>query len=736
MTIWADGGVLAAAGGGLLDDWADKGPTLWAATVVLAVGWFGLLGLLTAFTDPRRVRPGAATLEPQGSEPPAVVNLLTTDWDLGHEAIPATLVDLAARRHLEIDLEGERTFVRVRPTRTPRADDTLTLYEDMVLGHVHRLARQTSDGRVPAEALTTGPEESARAWWKNFTRRVADDARSRGLSRPRWSAGLKAILIAAAVPVGLAAALAFSTIPDDPGDEYDSGDKAGAVVMVGLFAFGGLCSVAASRSGERDTPAGREAAAHWLGLRELLAEDPLFSEQPPAAVAIWDHLLAHGTALGVAHGVVQALPLGAESEKEAWSSFGGRWRVVRVRYPRWLPPGYGWHPALVVLLGLVHLVVAVPLLGLALAPQALLPTAEQETGDRGWSDRLTDLTADLDTAVRLAVIATVILFVVVLGGAALRGAWMVLTGLADLVTGRKTVEGRVLRKRVRTSDDKVFIHLAVDDGTGDRVRAWSFRRRVPGSPGQTVRASVTRRLRHVRDLEVVPGATARPGPAASVGGPAAAFAASAPGAVAAIVPAIATALAASAAAAATAAGPDTAAASAGGDGGDDRPLTPMAGSAGLPPLPDDAAVSAAAGRPFVRDAGAPPHPAALLGGSAIYRCGPGGTGGSGGEGHVQVVWVPAATIEAFRRLPVEAGHTLAGVGDEAYRARFGGGVVVRVGDRVAMVTPHLPHLDSSVRDDLAVRVARAVVDLAARSAAPGRSAPGAPAEPVDAGNDR
>lgn len=126
MTMWADGGVLAAAGGGLFDGWADKGPTLWAATVVLAAGWFGLLGLLTAFTDPRRVRPGAATLEPQGSEPPAVVNLLTTDWDLGHEAIPATLIDLAARRYLEIDLEGERTFVRVRPTRTPRADDTLT----------------------------------------------------------------------------------------------------------------------------------------------------------------------------------------------------------------------------------------------------------------------------------------------------------------------------------------------------------------------------------------------------------------------------------------------------------------------------------------------------------------------------------------------------------------------------------------------------------------------------------
>ncbi|MDD9369808.1 MAG: DUF2207 domain-containing protein, partial [Acidimicrobiales bacterium] len=676
------------------------------------------------------VRPGAATLEPQGSEPPAVVNLLTTDWDLGHEAIPATLVDLAARRHVEFDLEGDRTFVRVRPTRTPRSDDVLTRYDEMVLGHVRGLARQTDDGRVPAEALTTGPDETARGWWKNFRGAVVEEARSRGLSRPRWSATLKAILIVAAVPVGLAVSLAFSTIPDDPDDEYDAGDKASGVVLMGLFAFGGLCGVAVSRSGERDTTLGREAAAHWLGLRELLAEDPLFAEQPPAAVAIWDHLLAHGTALGAAHGVVKALPLGAESEREAWSSVGGRWRVVRVRYPRWLPPGYGLHPGVALLLGLLHLALAGPLLGLVLSPQTLLPGPGSESGGTGWGDRFSDLTADLDTAARLALLGTTLLLAVVVGGAALRGAWMVLAGLVDLVTGREVVEGRVLRKRVRTSDDKVRTHLAVDDGSTDRVRAWRFRDRVLGSPGQTVRADVTRWLRHVRGLEVVVP-----------------------------LPAGGTTQAATGDARAGARAPATTlgGARAGGDGirvaATGTPAVPSYDAASTastatpdpPPLPDDAAISAAAGWAFTREPGAPPHPAALRGGSAIYRSGGaaqgsgvgGGSGsGSGREGHVQVVWVPAATIEAFRRTPAGGRDAIAGLGDEAYRARFGGGVVVLAGDRVAMVTPHLPHLDPGARDDLAVRVAHEVVALAGGRGAPDRPGPGTTPAHADVGTDR
>jgi hypothetical protein len=204
MTIWAGGPVLAAGATGLIDGWRDLGPTLWLVAGGLAVAWL-VVGLLTALVDPRRVRPGPAILEVQDDEPPAVVNLITTDWDLGHEAIPATLIDLAARRHLEIDLVGGRTFVRVRRNPVGVRGGDLTRYEEMVLGHVRRLAGHTPDGRVPAEALTTGPEETAKNWWKDFRAAVIADARARGLSRRRWSSTARAVLVVAAVPVALAA---------------------------------------------------------------------------------------------------------------------------------------------------------------------------------------------------------------------------------------------------------------------------------------------------------------------------------------------------------------------------------------------------------------------------------------------------------------------------------------------------------------------------------------------------
>jgi hypothetical protein len=729
------GGVLllAGEGGGLVERWQDMGPTLWIVAGGLALAWLGSVGLVGAWLDPRRVRPGAATLEVQGAESPAVVNLLTTDWDLRHEAIPATLIDLAARRHLEIDLVGGRTFVTVRRNRTPRpGEDGLTRYEEMVLGHVRHLAGQTGDGRVPAEALTTGPDETAKHWWKQFRSAVVDDARARGLSRPRWSTGLKVALSVAAVPVAVALALAMSTMPDDPDDPDDN--PAGAGVWVGIVAFGAMSGLAGSRSGERDTPEGRVAAARWLGLRELLEEDPLFAEQPPAAVAIWGHLLAQGTALGVAHGVVQALPLGAESEREAWSSVGGRWRVVRISYPRRKPPGYGRHPALVTLLGALQAGVGYFVLDRARSAGTALREA-LDTSMVGGVDLQSELGTELPAGTETGIDIGVTVVLVVAGLVALRGTYMALVGLADLVTGRTQVEGRVLRRRERVKSKgdngaKTYVvHIAVDDGTEDRIRAWRFRSLVPGHPGQTMRGRVSRRLRHVADLErvmagppVAPAGAVAAGAGTTGGAPlaAATTAAGRPPAPAGPTPGTALpgvslpggmpAPVATIVSAVVATGIP-----AGGDGGrGDR----AAGRTPPPPLPDDATVSAAAGRPLVRDSGAAPHPAALPGGSAIYRV--------GDDGHVQVVWVPEATIDVYRRLPEGQRHMLPDLGDEAYRARFGGGVMARAGRAVVMVTPHLPDLPEDQRDDVAVRVASAA--LAGMPAGAPRPAPGPPVD--------
>src|SRR5205807_2179091 len=96
--------------------------------------------------------------------------------------------------------------------------------------------------------------------------------------------------------------------------------------------------------------------------------------------------LAYGAAMGVAAGAVRALPLGSESEREAWSAYGGRWHVVRVRYPARFPPGWGRHPVAATARALATLAVAVFVvtrLGPALAGAGFGPGAPSRRRWRG-----------------------------------------------------------------------------------------------------------------------------------------------------------------------------------------------------------------------------------------------------------------------------------------------------------------------------------------------------------------
>jgi hypothetical protein len=250
---------------------------------------------------------------------------------------------------------------------------------------------------------------------------------------------------------------------------------------------------------ERDTRQGRQVAARWLGLREMLAEDHLFAEQPPAGVAVWDRHIAYGAALGVARGAVTALPLGAESDHEAWSPAGGRWRVVHIRYPERVPPGYGRHPFKVAALGLLQVAGAGTVL--RKAPDVF----------DALRDGIRDTTNEqIPTAVGKGLSITLTVLLVLAGLVLLRGAWMLLYGLADLISGRDEIEGRVLRHRNR--------YVAVDDGTRGRLRAWLLPTAPSVGQGAIARARVTRRLQHVRDFQVVRGPTG-PGGTATAAAP-------------------------------------------------------------------------------------------------------------------------------------------------------------------------------------------------------------------------
>jgi hypothetical protein len=277
---------------------------------------------------------------------------------------------------------------------------------------------------VPARALTTGPAEESKSWREAFRAEVVADAQARGLARDAFDSRVWGALVAlAALPAacvwavwGLAAAV---------------GVVAGAALLLGWMT---------SRHPQRETPAGLDACARWLGVRAELATNEVFETYTPLTVPLWDRLLAYGAALGVARGASGPLPMDAESDTRAWSSYGGSWREVRVSYPRVWPPGWGSEPAAAASVG------GLVTIGAAFLLYAIGPS---------FLDAGAIATAQLVLIAGIGVLALV---------GALRGA-------ADAY-GAVEVTGQILRLRAFDEDDDTRYYVAVDDGESSEIRAF------------------------------------------------------------------------------------------------------------------------------------------------------------------------------------------------------------------------------------------------------------------------
>jgi Predicted membrane protein (DUF2207) len=362
------------------------------------------------------------------------------------DAVPATLVDLAARDVVDIEQRGPGVFyVRLRPA----GDESLTSYERRVLDHLRSIAH---DGVVPGEALTTGPQHESARWRRGFVSGVVSDAQARGLSRDAVGGAVFTVLTGAAV---IPAAFVWAVWELE----------AGLMAMVGAVALLGWIR---QRHPQRETPAGMEAASRWLGVRAELAENPVFATHSPLQVELWDRLLAYGAALGVASGASRPLPMGVESDTEAWTAYGGTWRRVRVSYPRYWPPGWGADPIVALLVGLALVA------GFGLLLYTTGPTF-------------------LDAGVFGAVPFGIACVGVVVGVA------IVIMAASDWRTAVE-VTGPILRLRTFGDDDKSRYYVAVDDGESDEIRSWKV------SPshyqgleqGDVITARLTRNLCCVR----------------------------------------------------------------------------------------------------------------------------------------------------------------------------------------------------------------------------------------------
>ena len=412
-------------------------PLVAAAGVVGALLWLALVAFVYALRSPPRPDPGARTLD-LGPEPPALANFLVNDFRVTDEALPATVLDLAARRLVEIEQRGPGEFyVRLRSSGRPE----LRAYEERALRHLERLA---SAGVVPARALTTGPEAESKPWREAFRAEVVADAQEHGLSRDALDTRIWSVLI---VVASIPAACLWAVW-----------GIAAALVVVGGAAL--LLGRLTSRHPQRETPPGLEAASRWLGVRAELATNEVFPTYTPLAVPLWDRLLAYGAALGVAPSASNPLPMGVESDTRAWSSHGGPWREVHVSYPKLWPPGWGSEPLVVLAAGVATASVA----GL------LLYTTDPAVFE--W---------------------------LILGVVGLIGVFAAVTAASDWYTNVE-ITGPIIRLRTFDSDDEERYYVAVDDGVSPSIRAFRVREQQYAGlrQGQVVTVRATARLGRVR----------------------------------------------------------------------------------------------------------------------------------------------------------------------------------------------------------------------------------------------
>ena len=451
-------------------------------------GWFALYGVLWLVTRPRGITPAPATQD-LGPEPPAVASLVGGGWDLSEDAAEATLLDLGARGVFEFRQPADDpTHTTVHIVQSNPAG--LLPYERRVFDRVAGLA---SGGLVPLTALTFRDPKKAQAWWKGLRGEIIADARTRGLSRRRFSPTHIGILGfgAAIAAVLVAVAVAHHVFR---GDEED---PLGTVLVAGFMTFGALSAIAGLNIGERDTPAGREAAARWLGVRNWLRAHDSFAELPPSAVAVWGGYIGYGAALGTTRVASAVIDLGMGSRRRVWSSFGGTWHRVRVSYPRFWPR-YGRPAPMLVTWAVLALVAG------ALLVRWWRPVIAEVTGADGITDGLAS-TESLRAIGRVVSTVGFLIGLVLLAYAAYTIVRVIIDAVAPLNLTGQVLWVQVWRQKRKSQDGPSvpwLAYLAIDSGPSDRTTAWGLPYEMVGrcDTGDTVTVTVRRWSRRVMTL--------------------------------------------------------------------------------------------------------------------------------------------------------------------------------------------------------------------------------------------
>ncbi|MGN9909394.1 DUF2207 family protein [Phytohabitans sp. LJ34] len=272
----------------LMEDLAWVGQLKLALLGVAPLGYLVMLGWFVA-GRPWLPRPSAATPE-LGPEPPALVAMMYNRWRVGDTAIVATLLDLAARRFVELDQVGGETVFRPRDA----ASGQLTTSERAVLSWF--TSRTVANRGVGMAALRPANAAEARAFRRRYARMVRAEAEERGLStrKPREMVEFSLFLFAMVSAATIVLPGTYLLLPDW---------RWWLVAPIAFFALFILLIVptgAPIALRDWSTPDGRGSLSRWLGVKAYLDATPQLQALPPAAVTLWGRYLAYAAALGSA----------------------------------------------------------------------------------------------------------------------------------------------------------------------------------------------------------------------------------------------------------------------------------------------------------------------------------------------------------------------------------------------------------------------------------------------------
>ena len=443
---------------------------------------FGLLGLAVAAALATRATtpttpPAASSTEL--TEPPALVDHLLGDGVVSTMALPATVVDLADRGHLQLD-RPVTSATSVATTAAP-GHDLLDYERDLV-------ARLDTRTDLTVADLSWSQADGPAPLHRAFDTAVRREAHRRGLTTTRFPVAGGLVIVATLIAGGIA----FGRALPDGGVDVQW-NLPSLVALLILLADALVASAVLLPDVRQRTSAGDVVAAGWLAARsQPAAGPPRTPTLTPAHRAVLD-LPPH--------------PLGdpgvvADDPRRVWTiTRHGHARPIRVAYPRWWPPGAGRPPLLVLTLGTLGLA-AVAAVSLAI-------------WRRGYGVDWIDFS---DIGPTRAVAITVW---TLLGVAGLAGVAVVVVGLIDLFTYR-TSGGRVVRHATgvgplissgrwsaRLGDLIPGLgrrrFLVIDDGHADATRALVVSERVQAScpPDRDVDLVASPILGHVRSARVL-----------------------------------------------------------------------------------------------------------------------------------------------------------------------------------------------------------------------------------------